>query len=309
MDHWETTNKILDMNLLLMLGYSRKNYKAVGQNLDISASELEIATQAIPEIEINSNTNTSEKSPSKDACSEYSGACGSEYEDDISSSEMESSRSDATSGFQSLDDKDIGGGKDTQKDEDFTDDIIEDNSDDEYVKPAMPEWVETWISSPVAVERMVTIMKAERRSERHQLYQQKRQRERCNGAEISTLYSISNPSFLGIEGEEDSEVISYLIKNVFNIYFDQADSIVQDVGREGGFVYSSCILFPETFIHYLQERGLPNYTEAEEAFLYSPVDEEERASLDKEIEEGAKDMVVEDESSDEWLEESDIESD
>ena len=37
----------------------------------------------------------------------------------------------------------------------------------------------------------------------------------------SVLYTSATFYYSEIEGEEDSEVISYLIKNVFEIYFDE----------------------------------------------------------------------------------------
>ena len=63
----------------------------------------------------------------------------------ISSSEPESSRSEDSNSFQSLSDKDTDNEKDTQGDDDFTDDIIVTDSDDEWGRSLMPDWVETWI--------------------------------------------------------------------------------------------------------------------------------------------------------------------
>ena len=59
--------------------------------------------------------------------------------------------------------------------------------------------------------------------------------------------------FAGGGGDQDSAVIKHLIDNVFETNFCTADHRLRQLGRKTGFVYSSCVLFPETFIHYLEE--------------------------------------------------------
>ena len=99
---------------------------------------------------------------------------------------------------------------------------------------------------------MKDVMKGKRKSRRHELFLDKRERERCNGSETSRLYQLSNPGYLGGGGEKDTIVIKQLIETVFIKYFDQADFKLQQLGQKIAFVYTSCVLFPETFIHQLE---------------------------------------------------------
>ena len=99
---------------------------------------------------------------------------------------------------------------------------------------------------------MKNVMKGKTKSRRHELFLDKRERERCNGSETSRLYQLSNPGYLGGGGEKDTIVIKQLIETVFIKYFDQADSKLQKLGQKIAFVYTSCVLFPETFIHQLE---------------------------------------------------------
>ena len=107
-------------------------------------------------------------------------------------------------------------------------------------------------SSPIAVERMKNVMNGRRNSLRHELFLDKRERERCSGNETSRLYQLSNPGYLGGGGEKDTIVIKQLIETVFVKYFNQADSKLKKLGHKIAFDYTSCVLFPETFIHQLQ---------------------------------------------------------
>ena len=77
------------------------------------------------------------------------------------------------------------------------------------------EWVESWISSHIATEHMVKIMKGATSSTRHELFMIKRERNQCSGSEISRLHQLSNPCFLDGDGEKDLRVIKYLIDHVF----------------------------------------------------------------------------------------------
>ena len=99
---------------------------------------------------------------------------------------------------------------------------------------------------------MKNVMKGKTKSRRHELFLDKRERERCNGSETSRLYQLSNPGYLGGGGEKDTIVIKQLIETVFIKYFDQADSKLQKLGQEIAVRYTSCVLFPETFIHQLE---------------------------------------------------------
>ena len=103
---------------------------------------------------------------------------------------------------------------------------------------------------------MKNVMRGKTKSRRHELFLDKRERERCSGNETSRLYQLSNPGYLGGGGEKDTIVIKQLIETVFVKYFHQADSELKKLGPKIAFVYTSCVLFPETFIHQL-EVGIP----------------------------------------------------
>jgi len=160
---------------------------------------------------------------------------------------------------------------------------------------------------------MKNVMKGKKKSRRHELFLDKRERERCNGSETSRLYQLSNPGYLGGGGEKDTIVIKQLIETVFIKYFDQADSKLQKLGQKIAFVYTSCVLFPETFIHQLEMSG-KNREEAELSFMEVAVDLEERQGLNQEIQENIlrnrKRREEEGEglaSGDEWVDHSDME--
>ena len=75
--------------------------------------------------------------------------------------------------------------------------------------------------SDVAVSHLRKVMDGSVKSIRHDLFFNKRQRESCSGHETSRLYQLSNPGFLGGHGKKDSIVVSELMKNVFDKYFDE----------------------------------------------------------------------------------------
>ena len=104
----------------------------------------------------------------------------------------------------------------------------------------------------MATEHMVKVMKGTVKSRRHDLFLDKREREQCSGSETSRLYKLSNPGFLGGGGEKDTVVIKHLIDRVFMVHFKEADPKLRELGRSSAFVYTSCVLFPETFIHQHQ---------------------------------------------------------
>ena len=56
-------------------------------------------------------------------------------------------------------------------------------------------------------------------------------------------------------GEKDTVVIKHLIDRVFMKFFHEADPKLMELGTETAFVYTSCVLFPETFIHQHQVGG------------------------------------------------------
>merc|ERR1719308_17723 len=134
---------------------------------------------------------------------------------------------------------------------------------------------------------MVNVMKGKVDSRRHQLFLDKKEREQCNGNETSKLYQMSNPGFLGGGGEKDTMVIKELIETVFNRHFHEADPKLQDLGKSSAFVYTNCVLFPETFIHQHQNQG-KSREEAEQAFMEVAVDAEERQGLQQEIQEAVR---------------------
>ena len=96
---------------------------------------------------------------------------------------------------------------------------------------------------------MKSVMRGKRKSRRHELFLDKRERERCSGNETSRLYQLSNPGFLGGGGEKDTIVIMQLIDTVFAKFFQIADPQLKKLGVKIAFVYTSCVLFPETIIH------------------------------------------------------------
>eukprot|EP00092_Neocalanus_flemingeri_P007418 GFUD01008011.1.p1 GENE.GFUD01008011.1~~GFUD01008011.1.p1 ORF type:complete len:2535 (+),score=676.26 GFUD01008011.1:509-8113(+) len=172
------------------------------------------------------------------------------------------------------------------------------------------EWAESWIDSPMAIDHMVKVMKGVVKSRRHDLFLDKRERDQCSGSETSRLYQLSNPGFLGGGGEKDTVVIKHLIDRVFMVNFQQADHKLKELGAGSAFVYTSCVLFPETFIHQHQVQG-KSREEAEQAFMEVAVDVEERKGLNQEIKEAAvrNRRDSEEDSGDEWVDHSDMEED
>ena len=61
-------------------------------------------------------------------------------------------------------------------------------------------------------------------SRRHQLFLIKNERESRCANNISTLYQISNPGFLGGYGRKDFIVINELMEKVFNKYFAEVSA-------------------------------------------------------------------------------------
>ena len=116
-------------------------------------------------------------------------------------------------------------------------------------------WAGEWIGSSMATSHMVRVMAARTRSRRHLLFLDRRERERCSGAGTSRLYQLSNPGFLGGGGETDTAVIKHLTERVFLPNLEAADPELREIyARDDkcGFVYATCVLFPETFIHQHQ---------------------------------------------------------
>ena len=138
-------------------------------------------------------------------------------------------------------------------------------------------WAEDWISNPMAVDHMERVMRGTCKSRRHTLFLDRRERLRCSGSDTSRLYQLSNPGFLGGGGEVDTAVIKQLEK-VFLEHLPKAQKELQEVcaaNSQMAFVYASCVLFPETFIHQHQLQG-KNREEAEVAFMEVAVDAEEK---------------------------------
>ena len=79
--------------------------------------------------------------------------------------------------------------------------------------------------------------------------------------------------------------------------------------------YSTCVLFPETFIHNHQNQG-KSRAEAERSFMEVEVDPEERAGLfqdvreavDRKIREEKENGGKEEDSETDWVDHSDLES-
>ena len=84
---------------------------------------------------------------------------------------------------------------------------------------------------------------------------------------------------------------------------------MKELGIDSAFVYPSCVLLPETFIHQHQFQG-KSREEAEQAFMEVAVDVEERQGLSQEIQEAVRRNRREeagDRSGDEWVDHSDME--
>ena len=129
----------------------------------------------------------------------------------------------------------------------------------------------------MAVDHMERVMKGSCKSRRHTLFLDRRERLRCSGSDASRLYQLSNPGFLGGGGEVDTAVIKQLEK-VFLERLPKAQKelrMVYSNNNQMAFVYASCVLFPETFIHQHQLQG-KSREEAEVAFMEVAVDAEEK---------------------------------
>jgi len=167
-----------------------------------------------------------------------------------------------------------------------------------------------WISNPKVVEHMVRVMKGSRKSSRHTLFLDGRERLRCSGSDTSRLYQLSNPGFLGGGGQVDTDVVKQLEK-IFVEHLSKAQTELKHIyesNNQMAFVYASCVLFPETFIHQHQLKG-KNREEAEVAFMEVAVDAEEKKVLNKEIQDEARRRMEEGamDSGDEWVDHSDLE--
>ena len=96
---------------------------------------------------------------------------------------------------------------------------------------------------------MMSIMKGDVKSLRHELFTVKKERANCSGMRMSQLIRLSNNTFLGNDREKDDEVMRYLINDIFLPNLEEADPRVRDLGSDVALLYSSCVLFPETIIH------------------------------------------------------------
>ena len=165
---------------------------------------------------------------------------------------------------------------------------------------------ESWVQLPIVTDHLRKIMSGEIYSERHKLFLDKRQRNECGGNKISKLHRISNPAFLEGDGKDDI-VLRHLMEKVFMKNLP-SDTNLMEIGIEEKFRYTNSVLFPEAFIFKFQVKGLSRI-QAENEFLKSPIDEEERKVLSKEIAETSKMHEVEDsENSDgDWIDHSDVE--
>merc|ERR1719186_909754 len=166
--------------------------------------------------------------------------------------------------------------------------------------------VEEWMRSPDVVEHLVRVMKGELKSRRHELFMERKEREQAGIIRTSKLYVLSNPAFMGNStGERDSEIIHYLIDDVFNLHFHESDARLREIGLNEGFTYATTVLFPEMFLNQHQVRNKLSREEAERAFMEIEVTDEEREGLEQEIREGVVSQEEEDISENEWIDETD----
>jgi len=164
----------------------------------------------------------------------------------------------------------------------------------------MVQSADEWIRSEGALEHMVKVMRRELSSRRHELFMDRKQRERCGGLDTSKLYILSNPGFMGEGGEEDSEIIRFLVNKVFKTHLHQSDPRLKQIGIESGFAYATTVLFPEVVVHQHQLRNGLSIEEAEKAFMEIKVTEEEREGFDEEIREAAAAQDSLTDSDDNW---------
>ena len=170
-------------------------------------------------------------------------------------------------------------------------------------------WAEDWIRSPLAMDHMVRVMKGRVWSKRHELFMDKREREGCSAMHFSQLNTLANPGYLGAGRKIDTAVMSHLENNVFQPNLDTAEPRLRQVkDSNAAYIYSYCVLFPETFIHQLQEQGRSR-EEAESAFTKVELDSGEMEGLTREIRENAAKRSEEngEDSEDLWVDHSDVE--
>ena len=89
-------------------------------------------------------------------------------------------------------------------------------------------------------------------------------------------------------------------------YFQEADPKLRELGIGSAFLYASCVLFPETYIHQHQAQG-KSREEAEKALVNVAVGVEERKALNEEMAQAAVNNRMEEDSTDEWVDDSDME--
>ena len=96
-------------------------------------------------------------------------------------------------------------------------------------------------------------MKGQLKSRRHNLFMDRKEREQAGIIRTSKLYVLSNPAFMGNStGERDSEIIHYLIDDVFNLHFHESETRLREIGLNEGFTYATTVLFPEMFLNQHQ---------------------------------------------------------
>ena len=105
---------------------------------------------------------------------------------------------------------------------------------------------------------------------------------------MSRLHKISNPGYFG-SGEKLDVLLIKQLKETFEQNFHLADHRLRNIKDNGdmAYMYATCVLFPETFIHQLRMAGQGS-EEAEFAFLEVHFDDEERKALEVEIKEMSK---------------------
>ena len=94
---------------------------------------------------------------------------------------------------------------------------------------------------------MIKIMAGTTTSKRNTLFLNRKEREGCSGDEVSRLYQLSNPGFLGGGSETDTAVIKRIISEVLypNIHLARPDlsEVLANKPKETAFAYASCVLF------------------------------------------------------------------
>lgn len=162
---------------------------------------------------------------------------------------------------------------------------------------------EPWLSEE-ACSLLVSIMRGEHSSERHQLFKKRNERQGACGFYVSRLHLLSNASFFQEDWRLEKTLIDQLMKEIFESKFDQADQYLQDLGRDVSFSYCTLVLLPELVIHKFQLLGL-NREQAESEFLRVIVPKEEMDLLDREAER-LRDQES-DQEEDEWEDHSESE--